>query len=137
MRHRFNNVYLTFLGVSVLRTGDHVVERESPELFHMLLFFVLSGEEWLYHTVKPEDGGETTSDARHRPKEGSVGRIQGKELANMCSLLSYYLTEKRAWAQSSWMYHTGYSSRRRLPLNHFTGLEDSGEQGEEELTSRQ
>ena len=24
----------------------------------MLLFFVLSGEEWLYHTIKPEDGGK-------------------------------------------------------------------------------
>ena len=50
--------------------------------------------------------------------------------------LSSHLTEKRAWAQGSWTCHMWSPSRRRLPLNHFTDLEKSGEQGEQ-LTSRQ
>lgn len=43
-------------------------------------------------TVKPEAGDRTTSDPRYRPKEGSLGRILGKELAKHIQspkLLSY------------------------------------------------
>ena len=65
-----------------------------------------------------------------------MGRIHGKELAKHMQSLSSHLTEKRAWAQGSWTCHMWSPSRRRLPLNHFTDLEKSGEQGEQ-LTSRQ